>query len=102
MAPRLTQVQKSLAFRLHRQGLSHREIARQTCCSSSMLSIMFRDKASSVGVMETWSPRARGLSIDDREQILLGVRAGESMSAVARRIGRSASILPGIDIGNSL
>ncbi|OIQ85805.1 integrase core domain protein [mine drainage metagenome] len=91
MAPRLTQAQKSLAFRLHKQGLSQREIARQICCSSSVLSIMFRDKASSVGVMETWSPRAGRLSIDDREQILLGVRAGESMSAIARRIGRSAS-----------
>jgi IS30 family transposase len=91
VAPRLTQAQKSLAFRLHRQGLSQREIARQICCSDSILSIMFREKASRVGVEETWSPRAGRLSIDDREQILLGVRAGESMSAIARRIGRCAS-----------
>ena len=91
MAARLTQVQKSLAFRLHKQGLDQREIARQICCSSSMISIMLREKASGVGVAPTWTPRAGRLTIDDREQILLGARANDSMSAIARRIGRSPS-----------
>lgn len=91
MAARLTQSQKSLAFRLHKEGLTQREIARQVCCQSSILSIMFRDKASTAGVPDTWTPRPGRLSIGDREQILMGVRSGESMSSIAQRIGRSPS-----------
>src|SRR5665213_1455874 len=91
VAPRLTQAQKTLALRLHRQGLSQREIARQICCNDSTLSIMFREKLSSEGIAERWAPRPGRLSIDDREQILLGLRARESMSSIARRIGRSPS-----------
>ena len=91
VAPRLTQAQKTLALRLHRQGLSQREIARQICCNDSTLSIMFREKLSSEGIAERWAPRPGRLSIDDREQILLGLRASESMSSIARRIGRSPS-----------
>ena len=52
MAPRLTQAQKSLALRLHRQGLNQSEIARQLCCDSSTLSIMLRQKLSSEGIAE--------------------------------------------------
>ncbi len=91
MAPRLTQAQKSLALRLHRQGLNQSEIARQLCCDSSTLSIMLRQKLSSEGIAERWMPRAGRLSIEDREQILLGIRSRESMSSIARRIGRSPS-----------
>ena len=91
MAARLTQVQKLLAFRLHKQGFGQREIARQIYCSSSMISIMLRERASDIGVPPRWTPRSGRLTIDDREQILLGVRAHESMSAIARRIGRSPS-----------
>jgi transposase len=87
VAPRLTQSQKTLALRLRRQGLSQREIARQICCNDSTLSIMFREKLSSEGIAERWAPRPGRLSIDDREQILLGLRASESMSSIARRIG---------------
>ena len=52
---------------------------------------MLREKATDVGVALAWTPRAGRPTIDDREQILLGVRAHESMSAIARRIGRSPS-----------
>jgi len=57
VAPRLTQAQKSLALRLHRQGLNQSEIARQLCCDSSTLSIMLRQKLSSEGISERWMPR---------------------------------------------
>lgn len=67
MAPRLTQAQKSLALRLHHAGLNQTEIARQLCCNSSTLSIMLREKLSSEGIAERWTPRAGRLSIEDRE-----------------------------------
>jgi IS30 family transposase len=93
VAPRLTQEQKTLAFRLKRQGLSLKEIAHQVCCSAPLLSIMLRDKASAVGIPAPWTPREGRLTIDDREQILLGLRARCSMSEIARRLGRHASTI---------
>jgi IS30 family transposase len=38
-----------------------------------------------------WAPRPGRLTIEDREQILVGLRAGASMSAIARGLGRSPS-----------
>lgn len=91
MAPRLTQDQKSMAYRLKRHGLSNMEIARQLGCTDGLLVYMFQGKISSVGVATVWTPRPGALTIDDREQILLGLRAGHSMSAIARGLGRSPS-----------
>jgi IS30 family transposase len=93
MAPRLTQEQKTLAFRLRKQGLNQKEIAQQVCCSGPLLSIMFRDKASAVGISTPWTPRDGRLTIDDREQILLGLRDAQSMSEIARRLGRHTSTI---------
>ena len=91
MAPRLTQAQKSMAYRLKSHGLSNMEIARQLSCGDSLILYMFQGKISSVGVATAWIPRSGALTIDDREQILLGLRAGHSMSAIARGLDRSPS-----------
>jgi transposase, IS30 family len=91
MAARLTQEQKSLAFRLRKEGLNLAEIARQICCHRSLLSVMFRNKRSAVGTPPSWTPRDGRLTIDDREQILLGLRAEHSMSDIARGLGRHPS-----------
>jgi IS30 family transposase len=91
VAPRLTQAQKSMAYRLKSHGLSNMEIARQLSCGDSLILYMFQGKISSVGVATAWIPRSGALTIDDREQILLGLRAGHSMSAIARGLDRSPS-----------
>ena len=56
MAPRLTQQQKSLAYRLKKHGLSTTEIAQQLGCGDSLLFYMFQRKISSVGVATVWTP----------------------------------------------
>jgi IS30 family transposase len=38
-----------------------------------------------------WTPAQGRLSIEEREEILLGLSAGEAMSSIARSLGRSPS-----------
>jgi IS30 family transposase len=91
VARRLTQEQKTLAFHLRKGGLNQTEIARQVCCSFQLLSVMFRDKSSAIGIATPWTPRDGRLTIDDREQILLGLRAEHPMAEIARHLGRPTS-----------
>lgn len=91
MAPRLTQTQKSMAYRLKAHGLNKAEIARQIGCTDGLVVYMFQGKISPVGVASVWAPRSGALTIDEREQILLGLRAGQSMSTIARGLARSPS-----------
>lgn len=91
MAPRLTQAQKSMAYRLKAHGLTNTEIARQIGCTDGLVVYMFQGKISSVGVATVWTPRLGSLTIDDREQILLGLRTGHSMSTIARGLSCSPS-----------
>jgi len=87
----LTREQKQLAFRLKAKGWSLVDIGREIGCSAPMIGLMVRDKKFRRGVPDNWSPRAGCLTIRDREQILLGLCRGESMSAIARALGRSPS-----------
>ena len=80
-----------MAFRLKGQGLSLKEIARQVGCTAPMVDLMVRDGRFLTGLPDTWQPRPGRLTIREREQVLLGLGGGESMSAIARRLGRSAS-----------
>ncbi|WP_432502674.1 helix-turn-helix domain-containing protein, partial [Kineococcus arenarius] len=83
MAGVLTTTQKQLAIRLHAHGLSLVEIARQIGCTPPMVGLMVREKRFLSGVEDSWAPRAGRLSIDERERILIGVRAKESFRAIA-------------------
>ena len=87
----LTQDQKQMSFRLKGQGLSLKDIARQVACTAPMVGLMVRDSRFLTGLPDTWQPRPGRLTIREREQVLLGLAGGESMSAIARRLGRSAS-----------
>lgn len=89
MRGHLTREQKQLAFRLKAKGWSLVDIGREIGCSAPMIGLMVRDKKFRHGVPDSWSPRAGCLTIRDYEQILLGRCRGESMSAIARTLGRS-------------
>lgn len=91
MAGVLTTTQKQLAIRLHAHGFSLVEIARQIGCTPPMVGLMVREKRHLGGVEDPWTPRAGRLSIDEREQILIGVRAKESFRSIAAGLGRSPS-----------
>ncbi len=93
MAGVLTRQQKQLALRLRAQGLSLVAIARQVGCSAPMIGLMVRDGRFLSGVPDAWAPRAGRLTVMEREQILLGLARGDSMSAIARTMSRAASTI---------
>jgi IS30 family transposase len=87
----LTHEQKQLAFRLRGRGWSLVDIARDIGCSAPMIGLMVRDGRFGAGVPDGWEPRPGCLSITDRGEILVGIRAGESLSGIARRLERVPS-----------
>lgn len=93
MAGILTHEQKQLAFRLRARGWRFVDIAREIGCTAQMVGIMVNHGRYLSGVADTWEPRPGCLDIADREEILVGIRAGESLSAIARRIGRVPSVV---------
>ena len=67
------------------------DIAREIGCTAPMVGFMVRDGRFTAGVPDEWIPRPGCLSIADREEILVGIRAGASLSSIARRLGRVPS-----------
>jgi len=91
MAGILTHEQKQLAFRLRARGWRLVDIAREIGCTAPMVGLMVRGGRFTTGVPDEWEPRPGCLIIADREEILVGIRAGESLSSIARRLGRAPS-----------
>jgi transposase, IS30 family len=91
MAGILTHEQKQLAFRLRGRGWRIADIAREVGCTAPMVGLMVRSGRHTTGVPDSWEPRPGCLSIGDREEILVAIRAGESLSSIARRLGRAPS-----------
>jgi len=89
----LTHEQKQLAFRLRARGWRLDDIAREIGCSAQMVSVMVNEGRCLSGVPDEWEPRSGCLTITDREEILVGIRAGETLSVVARRLGRPPSTI---------
>jgi IS30 family transposase len=89
----LSTEQKQMAFRLHAHGWRLIDIAREIGCTAPMVGKMVREHKHIDGHPFGWEPRAGCLSIFEREQIMLGIGEGESLSAIARDLGRSASTI---------
>ena len=90
MRGHLTNEQKQLAFRLNAHGMSLVEIGRQVGCSAPMVGLMVRGQFRQ-GITDDWAPRRGRLTIQDREQILLGIGRTMSLSAIARSLDRPTS-----------
>ncbi|MGQ0824887.1 MAG: IS30 family transposase [Actinomycetota bacterium] len=93
MAGILTHEQKQLAFRLRARGWRLVDIAREVGCTAPMVGLMVREGRFTSGVPDEWEPRAGCLTVREREEILVGLRAGESLNAIARQLGRSTSTI---------
>ncbi len=93
MAGIVTHEQKQLAFRLRGRGWRLVDIAREIGCTAPMVALMVNDGKFITGLRDEWEPRSDHLAIGDREEILVGVRAGESFAAIARRLGRQCSTI---------
>jgi len=87
----MTREQKQMARRLRSKGLKLREIARELSCSMPLVKISVYAQGDEVGIPDRWTSAPGRLSADEREEILLGLRRGESMSAIARSLERAPS-----------
>jgi hypothetical protein len=93
MSARLTQRQKETAHRLRAEGVFLQDIAHQLDCDQSGVSLIVRSRRSPVGGPDPWTPRSGRLSVDEREQILTGLAQAQSLSSIARSLGRSPSTI---------
>ena len=91
MRPHLTMEQRQLARRLSAKGLSLREIGRQVGCSHEVVrSVVRRDSKRPVR-SQAWRPGPGRLRLADREEISLGIRGGQSFTAIAAGLGKAVS-----------
>lgn len=77
-------------LRLASEGVSRREIGRRVGCSAhGVVNVLARQRWRPVG----WEPRPGRLTSADREEIRVGLEAGETFSAIAIRLSRSVSTI---------
>ena len=89
----MTRAQKQMARRLWAKGLKFVEIARELDYTADVIRVTVRGDQVREGRPDEWSPAPGRLSVEEREVILLGQRDEESMSSIARRLGRSPSTI---------
>jgi transposase, IS30 family len=91
MRPHLTVEQRQLALRLKARGLSLREIGPQVGCSHQGVALIVRHASRRPVRRDGWVPGPGRLTLADREEITLGLHAGESFTAIAARVGKAVS-----------
>src|SRR3954462_15558577 len=93
MTAHLTMEQRQLARRLHAKGLSLREIGRQAGCSHEVVRTVVRRESKRPVRSQPWQPGPGRLTLADREEISLGMRAGASFTAIAASLGKAVSTI---------
>ncbi|MGC2486854.1 MAG: IS30 family transposase [Acidimicrobiales bacterium] len=90
MAAHLTNEQRQLVFRLRRRGFSKRAIAKEIGLSWQGIHYVLRGQVTDPRP-DMWTSAPGRLSIEEREEILIGLREGASMRSIARGLGRAPS-----------
>ncbi len=93
MTVHLTKDQRALAHRLHQKGDSLRSIAKDIGLASPSGVLIALAAKRREARDDPWTPREGRLRLEEREEIALGLRMGESMRSIARRLGRSPSTI---------
>src|SRR5947209_8704400 len=91
MGAHLTLEQRQLALRLKARGLSLRQVGREVGCSHELIRIIARGGWRRPCRTDRWLPGPGRLTLADREEISLGVHAGESLTGIAARLGKAVS-----------
>ena len=91
-APRLARRVERQFWRQVRAGLSPGEAASAVGVSQGMVQRWFRD-GGGVPTVSLAEPSGRFLSLEDREEIAIGIAAGETDAQIARRIERSPATI---------
>jgi len=90
MVVQLSPEQRRLAWRLRAGGLSLREVGLQVGCSHEHVRwLMAHSRRRHQRAVDPWLPRTGRLTLSDREEISLGVHAGQPLRVIAARIGKS-------------
>jgi IS30 family transposase len=87
----LTVEQRQLALRLKARGLSLREIGPQVGCSHQGVALIVRHPSRRPVRHDGWAPGPGRLTLADREEITLGLHAGDSFTAIAALLGKAVS-----------
>jgi IS30 family transposase len=80
-----------MVMRLRGHGLGWKEVARAVGCSRSVAWRTGEGQQKHPGRPATWTPRPGRLTIQDREEIVVGLATGETYVAIALRIGKAPS-----------
>jgi IS30 family transposase len=80
-----------LALRLRAGGLSLREIGVQVGCSRQGVALVVRRAARRPVRPDGWVPGPGRLSLADREEVTLGLHAGQAFTVIAARLGKATS-----------
>jgi IS30 family transposase len=91
MPPHLTVEQRQLALRLKARGLSLRQIGPQVGCSHEQVRSIVGQAPRRPVRQDGWAPGPGRLTLADREEISLGLHAGQSFTAIAARLGKAVS-----------
>jgi len=79
-------------IRLAAQGKSYREIIDETGVSMGSVTNITKPLGGVIRA-EMWDPTQARLSLDDRVTIKLGLEAGDTFTAIGRRLGRATSTI---------
>jgi transposase, IS30 family len=91
MAAHLSAEQVQLALRLRARGLTLSEVARQVSCHLREVHRLARGELRRPPRPYGWQPGPGRLGLADREEVSLGLHAGESFTVIAGRLGRAVS-----------
>jgi IS30 family transposase len=91
MPVHLTAEQRQLALRLQARGLSLGEIGSQVGCSHQGVALIARRSPRRLVRQDRWGPGPGRLTLANREEITLGVHAGESFTVIAARLEKATS-----------
>jgi transposase, IS30 family len=91
VAAHLSAEQVALALRLRARGMTLAEVGRQVSCNLREVHQLERHGRRRPPRPYGWEPGPGRLMLADREEISLGLHAGERFSVIAGRLGRAVS-----------
>jgi len=89
--PHLSVEQRQLALRLKARGWTLREIGPQVDCAFATVGRIAQRGSRRPVRGDGWVPGPGRLTLADREEITLGLHAGESFTVIAARLGKAVS-----------